>query len=463
MPEITSTIGSNIPRHIHIRRGRFTCVSGRDAGMTWLLDRDVVRIGSHGDNDLVVVDPTVSRHHAEVVRARDGILLRDNGSMNGTFVGPIRIREVYLAPETRFRVGHTEIVFEPADEIIEVLPSRESYFENMVGASVCMRELFGMLERVAATELTVLVSGETGTGKELVSRALHNRSRRAKGPFVVFDCGATTESLVESELFGHERGAFTGAVASRPGIFEMAHGGTVFMDEIGELPLDLQPKLLRVLEQREVRRVGSSRVRSVDVRIVAATNRDLRDEVDQGRFREDLYYRLAVVELPLPPLRDRLEDLPLLVEHILRKASHERGGLWVSPEVLKVFRAYHWPGNVRELCNAVERAIPFSDGLVITLDSLPESLRAASRPEENTPALPEAEGGRSSRLDASELERVSSLPFKDAKDQLIEAFERQYLIDLLERHGGNVSRAARAAGMDRKSVSRLLKKHGIER
>jgi DNA-binding NtrC family response regulator len=453
MVEITTTLGSLGPRRLHLRRGRLTCVAGEDKGQSWLVDGDVVRIGAKSGNDIVLTDTTVSRRHAEVVRVSDGVLLRDLGSTNGTFVGPVRVREVYLTPDTRFRVGQTELVFAPADEVIDILPTEESFFENMVGVSLSMRALFGLLARVAATELTVMVTGETGTGKELVSRAVHNRSRRAAAPFQVFDCGAVTASLVESELFGHERGAFTGAVASRPGVFEQAHGGTVFLDEIGELPLELQPKLLRVLEQREVRRVGSGQTRAVDVRVVCATNRDLREEVEAGRFREDLYYRLAVVELHLPPLRDRTEDIPLLVEHILRHASHNRGVTVVADEVLELFEVYRWPGNVRELRNVIERAVPFCEGGTITLASLPEALRIAPP----TRPLHPAGGAQESGLEAPDV----SLPFKDAKDKIIEAFERQYLVDLLERHEGNISRAARAADMDRKSIARLLKKHDI--
>ncbi|MFH1469066.1 MAG: sigma 54-interacting transcriptional regulator [Pseudomonadota bacterium] len=454
MVEITTTLGSYGPRRLHIRRGRLTCVAGEDKGESWLVDGDVVRIGSKSGNDIVLTDTTVSRRHAEVVRVPDGVLLRDLGSTNGTFVGPVKVREVYLTPDTRFRVGQTELLFAPADEVIDVLPSEETFFENMVGASLSMRALFGLLARVAATELTVMVTGETGTGKELVSRAVHNRSRRCAAPFQVFDCGAVSASLVESELFGHERGAFTGAVASRPGVFEQAHGGTVFLDEIGELPLELQPKLLRVLEQREVRRVGSGQTRTVDVRVVCATNRDLHAEVEAGRFREDLYYRLAVVELHLPPLRERTEDIPLLVDHVLRHSNHNRGVSGISDEVQELFEGYRWPGNVRELRNVVERALPFCDGSAVTLGSLPEALRIAP----TTRPVTAAPGSQELGMDPPD---VSELPFKDAKDKIIDAFERQYLVDLLERHEGNISRAARAADMDRKSIARLLKKHDI--
>jgi len=455
MSEITSTIASaGGSRQIHLRRARLACVDGANAGMNWQIERDVIRIGAREDNDVRLTDTTVSRLHAEIVRGREGTILRDLGSTNGTFVGPVRVREVYLAPDTRFRVGKTDLVYSPADEIIDVVPSESDRFEGLVGRGIAMREVFGILERVAPTDLTVLVTGETGTGKELVSRAIHNRSSRKTKPFVVFDCGAAPETLVESELFGHERGAFTGAIAGREGLFEVADSGTIFIDEIGELPLELQPKLLRVLEQREVRRVGSTKVRHVDVRVVAATNRNLRDEVAAGRFREDLYYRLAVVEVRLPALRERKEDLPLLVEHLLHRAETTgrggRGVRGVAPEVRALLESYHWPGNVRELANVVERALPFSDGPIITLDALPEALRAA-RPATAAPPRPNLPTDTS----------ISALPLKDAKDALIEEFEKQYLIDLIERHDGNVSRAARTAGMDRKSITRLLKKHQI--
>ena len=350
-------------------------------------------------------------------------------------------------------MGRTELSFTPADEVIDVEPSQADHFENLVGNSVAMREVFGLLERVAPTDLTVLITGETGTGKELASRAVHTL-KRSGGPLVVFDCGAAPENLIESELFGHNRGAFTGAIEARPGVFEMAHGGTIFLDEIGELPLELQPKLLRVLEQREVRRVGANQTKSIDVRVVAATNRNLREEVDRGRFREDLYYRLAVVEMGMPPLRDRAEDLPMLALQLLERSPHNGAVKTIDPAVLEVFEAYHWPGNVRELSNVIERALPFSDGTTISLSALPESMRP-SRAGRTTPS--------SSPAASPTHETDATVPFKDAKDQLINAFERQYLVDLLDRYDGNVSKAARAADMDRKSITRLMKKHTITR
>jgi len=449
MSEITSVIPELEPgkKQINLRRLSLVVVEGPDCGQRMELDHDVVRIGAFGQNHFVLSDTTVSRRHAEITRVQDGILLRDLASTNGTFVGEVRVREVFLGEKRLFRVGKTWIEYELLDEVIDIVPAEFTQFEDLVGGALPMREVYSVLERVARTELTVLVFGETGTGKELVSRAIHKRSARKKGPFVVFDCGAVARNLVESELFGHERGAFTGAVSSRPGVFEQAHGGTIFLDELGELPLELQPTLLRVLEQREVRRVGDRRVRPVDVRVVAATNRDLLQLVKEGVFREDLYYRLAVVEVSMPPLRERLADLPILMSHLLNTAGFPHTVKGLAPEVIRVFEAYHWPGNVRELRNTLLRAIPFCDGDLIDLAALPDSLTA--RPDGESVA----QGG----LPLPD----SNLPFREAKDELIEAFERKYLEELLDRCQGNLSRAAREAGVDRKTIARMLKRHGI--
>ena len=453
MSEITSVIhdGDTSHKQINLRRIRVEVRDGSDRGKWAEFDHDVIRLGAQEGNHFRLTDSTVSRRHAEISRTRDGIVLRDLGSTNGTFVGAVRIREVYLGENRLFRLGKTEIAFTLKDEVIDIVPAKETRFEGLVGQSVALREVFSVLERVARTELTVLISGETGTGKELVSRALHQRSQRKNGPFIVFDCGAVPGNLVESELFGHERGAFTGAVASRAGVFEQAHGGTIFIDELGELPLELQPALLRVLEQREVRRVGDRRVRSVDVRVVAATNRNLEEMVREGRFREDLYYRLNVVEVVLPPLRDRLEDLALLIEHLIRSAPFEHSVRGVTEDVIRLFQSYHWPGNIRELKNAVMRCLPFCDGDLIDLQALPDSLREAGDPSASQPPP------SSSALQIPGID----LSMREAKDQLIAAFERKYLEDLLERCDGNVSKAARSAGVDRKTITRLLKRHGI--
>jgi DNA-binding NtrC family response regulator len=322
-----------------------------------------------------------------------------------------------------------------------------------------------------------VIEGETGTGKEVVAQSIHTMSPRAKGPLIIFDCGAVPPNLIESELFGHEKGSFTGAVMTRQGLFEMADGGTLFLDELGELPIDLQPKLLRALEQREVRRVGSSKSIKVDVRIIAATNRNLEDEVRAGRFRQDLFYRLSVVRLHLPALRQRPDDIPMLVEHFLTNQKYNRGAdgtqrvTGISRAALDALMQYQWPGNVRELVNVVERAVSFCDGETFAPTDLPDHVREARRP----PAT-----GRLSTSDSAvkpaamhpdipaEAPRPpqdlinGDVTFKDAKERWVSSFERDYIISLLKRHGGNISHAARDADIDRKYFRKLMKKYDID-
>ena len=434
-------------RRIHLR-----VTEGPDTGTQYAFDHDVIQIGSKAHSDVCLSDDTVSRNHAVIRRTKDGIVLRDLESTNGTFVGPVRIREIFLSENKSFRVGLTTLAFDPQDEIVNIVPLEDARFEQMVGQSVAMREVFSILERVATTDLTVLILGETGTGKELVSAAVHARSKRKRNPFVVLDCGAVQPNLIESELFGHERGAFTGAVAPRAGVFEQAHTGTLFIDELGELPLSVQPSLLRVLEQREVRRVGGRRVTPVDVRIVAATNRDLQAEVAAGRFREDLYYRLAVVETRLPPLRERTDDFSILVHHLLSTTSFDHSVTGISADVLDIFQSWHWPGNVRELRNVLLRAIPFCDEPHIGVQDLPQALR---NPSLNQSLLQEVDSSKSAYPGAE-------MSFKEARDLITLSFERQYLEDLLARADGNLTRAASIAGIDRKTVGRMLKKHGMK-
>src|SRR5688572_27456725 len=273
------------PRSISLRKAKLAVLDGPDAGKEILVDRDIIRCGQKEDNDLCISDKTVSRHHFEILKDKDGYVLRDLGSTNGTFYEGSRIKEVFLQSGALIKAGATQIKFMPIEEKVQIVASDKEKFGDLWGRSIRMREIFGLLEKIAPTDATVIINGETGTGKELVARAIHTHSHRGKGPFVVVDCGTIATNLIESELFGHEKGAFTGAVGRRPGAFEVANSGTVFLDEIGELPLDLQPKLLRVLESKEIRRIGNSETKKIDVRIVAATNRDLRTEVDKGKFR----------------------------------------------------------------------------------------------------------------------------------------------------------------------------------
>ena len=327
--------------------------------------------------------------------------------------------------------------------------------ENIIGRSPAMTQVFELVKKAARSEANILVVGESGTGKELIARAIHANSPRAARPFVPVDCASLPEQLLESELFGHEKGAFTGAVRGKPGLVEVAHRGTLFLDEIGELPMPLQVKLLRALQERQIRRVGGTALVDVDVRLVSATNRDLREAIGRGQFREELFYRINVIAITLPPLRERRGDVPLLVHAFLKKYGQGRVQ-GVEDAAMAALEAYAWPGNVRELQNVVERACALSDGATITTHDLPDSvIRRESRPAGPSPA------GRPGGL-APALSTGSDLPLKDAKERWLQVLEVSYLRELLDRHDGNISAAAKAAGIDRKTYHRLINKYDIK-
>jgi DNA-binding NtrC family response regulator len=451
------------PTTVHLRRCKLvTQVAGR--AREHVFDKSTITVGAMEDNDLVVSDDTVSRYHCRIVQEDTAYLLQDLGSTNGTFINRVRIKEAYLKPGCTIGLGNTEVKFHAADEKVEIVPSRKEKLGSMVGRHVKMRELYAVLEKIAPTSTTVVIEGETGTGKEVVAQTIHSLSPRASGPLMVFDCGAVPDNLIESELFGHEKGSFTGAIMTRQGLFEMAHGGTLFLDELGELPLDLQPKLLRALEQREIRRVGSNKPIKVDVRIIAATNRNLEDEVRSGRFRQDLFYRLSVVRVFLPPLRDRVDDIPLLIKHFLADASYNKkpdGGQKVtqlSRAAMDLLATYKWPGNVRELVNTVERAVSFAEGEVIEPRDLPETVRG----EEAAPRAPQSGHGAMPGSMPMQSMPDSDSTFKDAKEKWVSSFERDYIVTLLKKNKGNISHAAREADIDRKYFRKLMRKYGIE-
>ena len=439
------------PATVNLRRCKLVVIKGPQRGTEYVIAADVIRVGKAPDNDLAVTDETVSREHFEIVRDAKGYLLRDLRSTNGTFLDGAEIKEAYLRAGSVIGAGATELKFTPFEERIEILPSDKEVLGEMVGRSSQMREIFGLIERIAATDATVLIEGETGTGKDMIARTLHALSPRGEQPFIVVDCGAVSGTLIESELFGHEKGSFTGAVSARQGAFELASGGTVFLDELGELSLDLQPKLLRVLEQRELRRVGGSKVLAVDLRVIAATRKDLRSEVEKGKFREDLYFRLNVVPMVAPALRDRKADIPLLCEHFLaRLTPPDKGQPALSDETMAALTAHDWPGNVRELRNVIERAL--------ALGTEPGRLVA---PLGNTPyTRPSSHGVPRGSLDEDAF--APNLSFREQKERWTEEFERRYVRWLLDRAEGNISKAARAADMDRKYLHKLLKKYGIE-
>jgi two-component system response regulator GlrR len=393
-------------------------------------------LGSAPGAQVRIADREVSRLHAELEPTDRGTWVRDLGSRNGTFVENLQVGAALLPDGARLRLGGTDVVlrYPPVASPVELWP--HDRFGGLIGASTPMRELFAQMSRVAQTDAPVLILGETGTGKELVARAIHDASARAGGPFVIVDCAALASSIIEGELFGHARGAFTGAVAARAGSFEAANGGTIFLDEIGELPLELQPKLLRVLESRTVKRLGESEHRPIDVRLVAATHRDLRRMVNAGAFREDLYFRVAVLPLMLPPLRARKGDVGLLFQHFMA------GRQTMEPVSERELSEMPWLGNVRELRNFVERAC------AIGAKGALQSSRAA---DESRPSMPAA--------DAAAV--PFDQPFKDFRERWIDHGEREYLQRLLERHGRNVPAAAEQAGLDRTYVYRLIRKHGL--
>jgi transcriptional regulator with GAF, ATPase, and Fis domain len=418
------------------RAVRFEVVKGPDQGLVAAVPGPDARVGSGVGCDLLLRDPTVSRLHVVVRVEDDRIRVTDAGSRNGTLVDGIRVLDAYARPDSLLILGGTTVRLRMLEESVEVPLSARERVGRMIGASVAMRRAFAIVERAARTDATVLIEGETGTGKELAAEAIHVESRRSAGPFQVFDCSAVSASLIESELFGHVRGAFTGAVAERRGAFEAASGGTLFLDEIGELPLDLQPKLLRALEQRQVRRVGSNESLHVDVRLVAATNRALAVEVDRGRFREDLYYRLAVIPLRLPPLRERLGDVPLLVRHFemqIRARLGRRAGPLLPEALVESLATRAWPGNLRELRNEVARALSLG-------------------PEAGRSAPPPAPAGEA-EVDITEL-------LISGRERVAEAYERAYVLSVLRQAGGNISRAAELAGVNRKFIQRAMKRYG---
>ncbi|HEY3451832.1 MAG TPA: sigma 54-interacting transcriptional regulator [Myxococcales bacterium] len=416
---------------------RLKVVKGPDKGTVVTLEQDEILIGNAEGAHLRLNDPTVSRNHCVIRLTDKGPLLRDLGSTNGVRIEGVLVREAFVPAGATLDLGNSRVKFEALKDTVEVPVAQSEKFGRMLGRSAQMRRLFAIAGQVAASDVTVLIEGETGTGKDAFAESIHQASPRANGPMVVVDCGAVPPNLFESELFGHEKGAFTGADRARAGAFEEADGGTLFLDEIGELPLLLQPKLLRVLEAREVRRIGSQQLKRVNVRVLAATNRDLREEVNRGTFRQDLYFRLEVVRLRVPPLRERPEDVPVLVEHFRKLAKPGQEPPPITQEAMASFCAHSWPGNVRELRNAVERMVVLQELPVPAADSRSESASSGA-------------------IDIK-------TPFKDAKNALTESFERRYLAQMLEATGGNISEAARRADIDRVYLLKLMGRYGMRK
>ena len=425
------------------RRGAITyrvaIVRGPGEGATFDVDGSAggpVYIGQSAGCSIRLADAAVSRRHASVDLVGAALRLRDLGSTNGTFVKGVRIGDATLQGGEDIRVGSTVLRVEARSDGQKADVSDATSFGNVLGASVAMRRLYPVCERLARSTVPIVIEGETGTGKEALAEAIHAASTRANKPFVVFDCTAVHASLIESALFGHEKGAFTGAVSSSPGVFEEANGGTLLIDEIGDLDKPLQSKLLRAIQNSEVRRIGGSRWVKVDVRILAATRRDLDLEVQEGRFRDDLFFRLAVTRVTLPPLRERREDIALLARHFWK--TYARDGSEIDPHIIDRFGAYPWPGNVRELANTVARIVALGElvhehagGLFMQGTAAPSSVNAPARAAE----------------DYIDLIVAKNFVLAEARDKVTREFESRYVDRLLQLHGGDVARAAAASGI----------------
>lgn len=434
-----------------IPRVRVTVISGRDAGRVFEPPETIggVSIGVSEDNRIVLTDPTVSRYHLEIDRTEAGLVVNDLGSLNGTFLGAVQLRQAVLPAGTRLQLGQTTLEIGDSLEASST-DALDVAIPGLVGDSPVMHALRAQVAKLAPSNASVLIQGETGTGKEVFARSIHQLGPRREQPFQIVDCGSLPSTLIASELFGHERGAFTGADARQAGAFELAHGGTLLLDEIGELPLAVQPALLGVLERRRFRRVGGQTDINTDIRVLAATNRDLRAEVNRGNFRADLYFRLAVVRLVLPPLRERREDIPALIAHFVKEVAGDGRLSPITRTAIEALKAHPWGGNLRELRNVVEAAVTMGQ---ISVEEAGVELPAATASSSGG-----SSSGRSSNSSGSPSRVV---PYKDARAKAIAAFEKDYVTEVIEACGGNVSEAARRAQMDRSYLFELMKKAGV--
>lgn len=436
---------------LKIWRIKLTVLSGESRSQTVILNGDSAMIGKTDDCSLVLTDATVSRRHMRIRHDPEGWRVVDLDSTNGSFVNGARVRSSFIPPGALLRAGTVEIAFTPERDEAEVNAWPEAEYHGLYGQSLVMRQLFGLMDRVAGTDATVLIEGDTGVGKSHIAKVLYEASTRAEGPYVVVDCGSVQSELIASELFGHERGAFSGAFQQRKGAFELANQGTLFLDDLGEISLDLQPNLLRALDARNVKRVGGDKMIPVDLRVIAASQRSLAREVERGVFREDLYFRLSVVKLRVPPLRERPEDIAPLAERFLTDFAANRGlgELRLGGKALDRLTSHDWPGNVRELRNTIERAVlmaSFQPGSSLKLGPLFGTVKA-----------------KSPRAPPPELRFDPSLSFKEAKARWMSESQERYLGWLMDRADGNISQAARDANMDRKYLHKLLDNMGWKR
>lgn len=438
-----------------------------ESEQTWSLDQSRMSIGSLDTADIKLIHPTISRQHAYIEMEERGYRLIDRDSKNGVFINQVRVLDALLSDGDLIRVGEIHLVFRVQKEQAKALQLWSSpTFGELYGQSTLMRELFALLYRVSQSDINVLIEGESGTGKELAARAIHQYSQRSSQALVVFDCSSVPTQLIESELFGHVKGSFTGATEHRQGAFLKANGGTLFLDEIGELPLELQPKLLRALERNEIKAVGADSYTSVNVRIISATHRKLDQEVEQKSFRLDLFYRLTVVKVLMPALRKHREDIPGLVDRMIQTmASSPRE---VSYKTMNLLMQHEWLGNVRELKNYVQKAIALSSPEQKTLETqfiLPHELEYINQAQSQTDSNQDSHFPNKSEIIESEQSLTWPLDlsreFKDVKSDLIDQFERVYWGSLMQKYENNISAAARAAGIHRKSAEYIVKKLGL--
>ena len=420
-------------------------LNGPQSGQRAVTDGDTFTVGSAPTNDLVIRDPTVSRFHFELRRVDDRILLADNGSLNGTKSGGVFVSRGVVSAGAILLCGRIRLRVERG-EPIDLETHDDTQLNGVHGRSLAMRRVMARVKQASQTDVSILIHGETGVGKEIIARTLHNMSARRDRPFEIVDCGTLHPDLIASDLFGHEEGAFTGAQRIRRGAFERAHGGTLFLDEIGEIPASMQVALLGALERRTFRRVGGEETINVDVRIVSATNRDLRERANSANFRLDLYYRLAVVRLFIPPLRERLEDIEVLVRHFLREMGIDDESR--VTDIISAVDTHSWPGNVRELRNFVEAAVALGE---------PPGLDGDNNDHEDTiDDLSETGVAGPQRTPSSD-----PISYKDARSLVLAKFEQRYLRALLTQTHGNVSKAARVGGINRSYLRQLIARHGL--
>jgi DNA-binding NtrC family response regulator len=425
-------------------RGSLACrlmvTDGPDAGRFVPIGAAPILVGSHPDADFRLTDDRVSRRHLSLARQADQFLVKDLGSKNGTLYEGARLSEALVSAGAVFKIGLSCLLIQPESRALDLPPSPARRFGELVAESLAMRQVFALLELASTTDVTVLVEGATGTGKELVARAIHDASPRRQCPFVALDCGALPESLLESELFGHKKGAFTGATSDRLGAFARADRGTLFLDELGRVPPSVPARLLRALEERRIRPVGADAERDVDVRIIAASRDDLTREVADGRFRSDLYYRLSVVRVILPALASRKEDIAAIAGELCRYRGLDPGEV-AGPNLARLL-AHTWPGNVRELRNVIDRGLALSP-----------NARSFDELRLDITATPADDGGG--------FEVAMDLPYARAKERIVERFQEGYLTQLHRLTQGNISEAARRSGLDRKHLRGLFRRYGL--